>query len=297
MFDPSPAAVPTAERIEWARRTEAAALQFSKEIDNSSGASFSAGEDTVVLANSRGFVGSYRSRTSRFSVVPVAQRDGEMQRDYWYSAGRGMADLLPPEEVGRIAGERTVRRLGSRQVPTCEAPIVFDPETAAEILGHLFRAVSGYSVFRNATFLKDRAGEQVASPLLTHGGRGPPAARARARGRSTARGCPRGATCRSRSGVLQDVPVRLVRGPQDRRHSRPAWRGAASAGGPGVGASNLYFEAGERTAEEIVGEVDRGLLRDRPHRLRRRPRVRRLLAGRRRPLDREGPLRPSRCTR
>jgi PmbA protein len=257
MHDPSPAAFPTAERIEWARRTEAAAMAYSKEIDNSSGASFSAGEDTVALANSRGFVGSYRTSNVSFSVVPVAQRDGEMQRDYWYSAGRGMVDLLTPEEVGRIAGERTVRRLGSRQVPTCEAPIVFDPETAAEILGHLFRAVSGYSVFRNATFLKDRAGEQVASPLLTmvDEGRRPRGLGSRpfdGEGLPTRRNVP------IEKGVLKtflcdSYAARKIGG----RPAGVARRGVA--GGPGVGASNLYFEAGERKAEDIVGEVDRGL--------------------------------------
>jgi PmbA protein len=49
-------------------------------------------------------------------------------------------------------------------VPTCEVPVVFDPETAAELLGTLFRGLSGYSVFRNATFLKDKLGQQVGSP-------------------------------------------------------------------------------------------------------------------------------------
>jgi PmbA protein len=257
MHDPSPAAVPTAERIEWARRTEAAALAFSKEIDNSSGASFSAGEDTVALANSRGFVGSYRSSSVSFSVVPVAQRDGDMQRDYWYSAGRGMSDLLTPEEVGRIAGERTVRRLGSRQVATCEAPIVFDPETAAELLGHLFRAVSGYSVFRNATFLKDRAGEQVASPLLTVVDEG-----RRPRGLGSrpfdGEGLPTRTNVPIEKGVLKtflcdSYAARKIGG----RATGVARRGVA--GGPGVGASNLYFAAGTTPPADIVGEVDRGL--------------------------------------
>jgi len=167
MHDPSPAALPTAERIDWARRAEATALGFSPEITNSQGATYHSGEDHVVLANTRGFLGSYRSSSVSFSVVPVAERDGQMERDYWYTAGRGLSDLLAPEEVGRIAAERTLRRLGSRKVPTCEVPIVFDPETAVEILGSLFAAVSGYAVFRNATFLEDRLGESVASPLLT----------------------------------------------------------------------------------------------------------------------------------
>jgi PmbA protein len=129
LFDPSPAAVPTDERIARARQAEAAALAASPLITNSQGASYASGEDTIVLANTLGFLGSYRTSSVSFSVVPVAEKDGAMERDYWYSAGRGMADLLAPEDVGRIAAERTLRRLGARKVPTCEVPVVFDPET------------------------------------------------------------------------------------------------------------------------------------------------------------------------
>ena len=114
-----------------------------------------------------GFLGSYRTSSVSLSVVPVAERDGGMERDYWYTAGRGLSDLLEPEEVGRIAAERTLRRLGARKVPTCEVPIVFDQDAAAELMGHVYHACSGYGVFRNATFLKGRLGEVVASPLLS----------------------------------------------------------------------------------------------------------------------------------
>src|SRR5581483_5617656 len=137
--------IPTAERVDLARRAEAASFAASPLITNSQGSSFSAGEDTVLLANSRGFVGSYRGSSVSLSVVPVAEKDGNMERDYWYCTGRSKADLLDPEEIGRIAAERTLRRLGARQVPTCEVPVVFDPETSAELLGSVFQALSGYA--------------------------------------------------------------------------------------------------------------------------------------------------------
>jgi PmbA protein len=139
IFDPSPGALPTAERIERARRAEAAALEASPEITNSQGATYASGEDSIVLANTLGFVGSYRTSSASLSVVPIAERDGAMERDYWYTTGRGLGDLLSPEEVGREAAARTLRRLGARKVATCEVPVVFDPETAAELLGAVFR--------------------------------------------------------------------------------------------------------------------------------------------------------------
>jgi PmbA protein len=258
LFDPTPGQLPTAERIDRARRAEAAALSASPEITNSQGASWSSSEDSVVLANTLGFSGGYRSSSVSFSVVPVAERGGQMQRDYWYSAGRGLGDLASPEEVGRIAAERTLRRLGARKVPTTEVPVVFDPETAAELMGTLFRALSGYAVFRNATFLKDRVGEQVASPLLTLVDEG-----RRFRGLGSrpfdGEGLPTRRNVPIEKGVLRhylcdSYSARKI----GARPTGSARRGVA--GGPTVGAGNLFFEPGATSPEEIVAGVERGLL-------------------------------------
>jgi len=257
MFDPSPAALPTAERIERARRAEAAALEASPEITNSQGATYGSGEDTIVLANSRGFSGRYRTSSVSLSVVPVAERDGAMERDYWYTTGRGLADLLAPEEVGREAAARTLRRLGARKAATCEAPVVFDPETAAELLGQVFRALSGYSVFRNATFLKDRVGQQVASPLLTlvddgRVSRGLGSRPFDGEGLPTRRNVP------LEAGVLRHY---LCDSYSARKiGARPTGSARRSvAGAPTVGSSNLSFARGETPPEEIVAGVEQGL--------------------------------------
>jgi PmbA protein len=257
LFDPSPAALPTAERIDWARRAEAAALRASSEITNSQGGSYHSGEDVLVLGNSAGFLGSYRTSSVSFSVVPVAERNGQMERDYWYAAGRGLSELASPEEVGRIAAERTLRRLGARQVATAEVPVVFDPETAAELLGHVFRALSGYAVFRGATFLKDRVGEAVASPLVTivDEGRRPRGLGSRpfdGEGLPTRRNVPveRGVL---RHFLCDSYSARKI----GARPTGTARRGVG--GGPTVGASNLYLEPGQSPPEAIVGEVERGL--------------------------------------
>jgi PmbA protein len=257
LYDPAPAALPTPERIERARRAEAAALAASPEITNSQGATYASGEGSVVLANTLGFLGGYRTSSVSLSVVPQAERDGQMERDYWYTAGRGLSDLESPEHVGQVAAERTRRRLGARKVPTCEVPVVFDPETAAEILGTLFSALSGYSVFRNATFLKDKIGETVASPLLTliDDGR-------RLRGLGSrpfdGEGLPTRRNVPLERGVLKhylcdSYSARKI----GARSTGSARRGIG--GGPGVGASNLYFEAGATPPEEILGGVEQGL--------------------------------------
>jgi PmbA protein len=256
MFDPSPQALPAEARIERVRQAEAAALE-TPGITNSQGASWGSGEGSLVYANSRGFLGGYRTSSVSLSVVPQAEKDGQMERDHWYTAGRGLSDLETPEQVGRTAAERTLRRLGARQVKTAEVPVVFDPDSAGEILGTLFSAISGYAVFRNATFLKDRLGQAVASPLLTlvDEGRRPRGLGSRpfdGEGLPTRRNVP------IEKGVLRyfmcdAYSARKIGG----KPIGAARRGVS--GGPGVGASNLYFEPGALAPEAIIGSVERGL--------------------------------------
>lgn len=257
LHDPSPAALPTAGRIELARRAEAAALAASPEIVNSDGASFGCGDDQIALVNSRGFAGSYRSSSVSVSVVPVGERDGQKERDWWYSSGRGLGELLAPEEIGRVAAERTLRRLGARKVPTAEVPVVFDPETAGEILGTVFGALSGYAVFRNATFLKDRIGQAVASPLLTmiDDGRRPRGLGSRpfdGEGQRTRTNVP------LENGVLRHFLCDAYSARKiGARPTGSARRGVG--GGPSVGAGNLCFAAGATAPEAIVAGVESGL--------------------------------------
>jgi PmbA protein len=120
-----------------------------------------------AFANSLGFEGEYRSSYCSVSAVPIAKQDDVMERDYWFTLSRGFAGLEPPEQVGRIAAERTLRRLGARKVETQKAPVVFEPRTARSLLDHIFEAVHGMSVYRQESFLAGRLGEKVASETLT----------------------------------------------------------------------------------------------------------------------------------
>jgi PmbA protein len=255
IYDPATLQLPTDERIEKARAAEACALSYPG-ITNSQGGSCRFGEGQVVLANTRGFVGWYRSSSCSLSVVPVAERDGQMERDYWYSYGHGPADLLSPEEVGRIAAERTLRRLGGRKVATCEVPVVLDPEMSAELLGAVFDAVNGYAVFRNATFLKDRLGQAVASPLVTvvDEGRKP-------RGFGSRPWDGEGLATRTNVPVEKGVLKHFMCDSYSARRigARPLGCARRSVGGnPSVGASNLYFAPGSATPETLIGGLKNG---------------------------------------
>src|SRR5262249_10521939 len=101
--------LPGEERINYARRAEKAAMDFDPRIKNSEGGSFDAATGRKILANSHGFVGEYRRSYCSVAAVPIAQTEtGAMQRDYWYSVSRNLAKLESPEQVGKVAAQRTL---------------------------------------------------------------------------------------------------------------------------------------------------------------------------------------------
>src|SRR5215469_7002257 len=153
----------TADRIDYARRAEKAALDTDPRIVNSEGGTFDAAIGYKVLANSHGFVGDYQRSYCSVSAVPIAQVDGSaMQRDYWYSVANSLKKLEPAEEVGEIAARRTLRRLGARKVKTAKVPIVFERTIASALVGHIFEAVNGDSIYRGASYLSGKLNEKVA---------------------------------------------------------------------------------------------------------------------------------------
>src|SRR6266852_3543732 len=160
--------LPGPERIDYARRTEKAALDFDPRIKNSEGGSFDAATGHKVLANSHGFVGEYRRSYCSVAAIPIAQSEsGGMQRDYWFSVARNLGRLDSPEGVGKIAAQRTLRRLGGRKVKTARVPIILDPMVATSILGHIFEGINGDSVYRGASFLAGKLGEKIAGDHVT----------------------------------------------------------------------------------------------------------------------------------
>ena len=90
-----------------------------------------------------------------------------MQRDYWFSVGRSLKLLESPEQVGKVAAQRALRRLGARKVKTQQVPVFFDAMVATSILEHIFEGVNGDSVYRGASFLAGKLGQAIASTNVT----------------------------------------------------------------------------------------------------------------------------------
>jgi len=161
------ASLDTSAKIELAKRAEQAALAADPRISNSEGASFDNHVGRHIFANSRQFAAEYRSSYCSLSTSPVA-RDGEsMERDYWYTLARGVSGLEAPEDVGRMAAQRALRRLNAVKVETQKVPVVFEPRTARTLLDNIFEAVHGMSVYRHESFLAGKLGEQVAGENVT----------------------------------------------------------------------------------------------------------------------------------
>src|SRR5437879_6254710 len=250
--------LPGEERIAYARRAEKAALDFDARIKNSEGGSFDAATGHKILANSHGFVGEYRRSYCSVAAIPIAQDEkGGMQRDYWFSVARSLDRLESPEHVGRIAAQRTLRRLGARKVKTQEVPIIFDPLVANSILGHIFEGVNGDSVYRGASFLAGKLGEKIAAPQVTViddgtmvGGFGTSP--------FDGEGIPTRRTVVIENGVLKSYVLNTYTAKKlGLQTTANASRGLA--GTPGIGPGNYFLQPGARTPQQLIGDVKEGL--------------------------------------
>ncbi len=239
-----------------ARRAERAARATDARITNSEGSEASAHFRRVAYGSSAGFLGEYASASHQLAAMPIASENGAMQVDHWWTAGRTRSGLASPEEVGRRAAERALRRLGARRVATCEVPVIFDPVTAASLLRQLVSCVSGYAIYREASFLAGRLGEQVASACVSvvddgrlHGGLGSRP--------FDGEGLPTRRTVvfergRLASWLLDSYSARKL----GLASTGNASRSAGSA--PGVSTTNLWLEPGTLAPEEILGTTERG---------------------------------------
>ena len=246
----------TEERIQLARRAEEAALGADPRIRNSEGASFESSEGTLAYANSLGFAGSYRSSYCALAVSPIAQQDGGMQRDYWYTVARRAAALETPEAVGQKAAQRALRKLGARKVSTCQVPVIFDPETARSLLGHIFEAVRGDAIYRSASFLTGKLHQKIARENVTvvddglrRGGFGSRP--------FDGEGIPSSITQVIEKGILQSYLLNCYTARKlGLQTTGNASRGMA--GPPGVGPQNFYLLPGPYSPKEIQRSVENG---------------------------------------
>ena len=239
----------TEEAIAIALEAETAARDHDPRITNSDGASVSRHDGDYVYGNSHGFLEGYSSSRNSLSCVVIAEDSSGMQRDYWYSSARDPDSLEPAAQIGLTAARRALRRLGARKLDTRNAPVLYEADIARGVIGHFVSAVRGANLYRKASFLVDRLGERVMADHLRiheqphlHGALA--SAAFDGEGVATA---PRELVTGGvlRSYVLDSYSARKL--------------GMSTTGNSG-GIHNLTVDAGSKSLEALLAEMDTGLL-------------------------------------
>jgi len=155
---------PIDDLIDMALKAEQGALDFAAKqgqsitVDESN---FQMGNGYSIYANSNGFFGEKKGSNASASVVAIAEKNGEMERDYWWDAARNIDLFSPLEQIGEVAAKRTLQRLGARKVKSCKAPVIFDPSSAKSLIGHMLSAISGSALYQEASFLKNDLNQSI----------------------------------------------------------------------------------------------------------------------------------------
>ena len=220
-----------------------------EQVSNSEGASVSTGRGTHIYGNSHGFIGRYVSTRHSLSCSVIAEQDGGMQRDYWYTTSRDPAGLQSATEVGEKAAQRTISRLGARKIATQTTPVIFEAGMARSLLSHFVSAISGSALYRKASFLLDHLNKRVFSDLVTlvedpHIKGGLASSAFDLEGVATR---PRTLVA---DGVLQGYVL----------NSYSARRLGMQTTGNAGGIHNLTLQPGERTLDDLMSGMQRGFL-------------------------------------
>lgn len=256
-LDLSDAQEPTPHDLRAAAQEAEDAARSVEGITNSEGGGASSGAAVMALSTSHGFSAAYAGTSRSVSASVVAGEGASMQRDYAGRMARHSADLLPPAELGRSAGERAVARLNPGRMKSGPMPVVLDPRVGGSMVGHLIGAMSGAAIARRASFLVGRLDEVlfdsslvvVDDPLLPRGlrsrpfdGEGLPVAR-----RNLVEGG-------KLTGWLADCAAARQLGIAPTGHA-----GRGASGSPGVAPSNLRIEAGQVSVADLLADIEDGV--------------------------------------
>ena len=226
-------------------------------VTNTEGSEASWGRSSVTLATSNGFSGSRSGSRSGISVSVLAGEGTEMERDYDYASTIFASDLPSPSELGKRAGEKAVKRLNPRQAASCEVPVIYDPRVSSSIIGHLTGAISGASIARGTSFLKDQLGELifpknitiVDDPLRVRGLRSK---------EFDGEGLPTQRRNIIENGELKTWIMNLSSARQlGLQSTGHASRGTSAP--PGSSITNFYLEAGDVSPSELMADIKEGL--------------------------------------
>ncbi len=261
LFDPALPEMTADAKIALALEIERIALGFDPRITRSDTAGVSTHDGQFVIANSNGLARGYAGTGVSAYVVALADDQGGKQQSGGYGVSkRWLGEMPPAERIAREAAQRAVSRIGARPVPTARIPVVMHPDIAAAWIAEVYDAFSGENVIKRSSWLTERLGGVIASPLVTLVDDG---AMPRGYGSSPVDG----EGVATRRNLLIDGG-RCAMFAYDTYYARRAGtrttgngvRGYAST--PGIGYHNLFVERGSESPEAILARVDRGFYMD-----------------------------------
>lgn len=241
--------------IDQARRAEDAALAV-KGVSQCESTSTSGSETRIYMAASNGFAGHYRRTSYGISAAALAGEGTAMEQDYDYASTVFQADLPDPATIGQHAGERAVKKLGARKMPSGKFPIIYDPRIASSLLGHLLGAINGAAIARGTSFLKDKLGQAIFAPHITIA-EDP----FRARGLRSRAFDAEGLLPQRRNIIDKGMLTTWLLDLRSARQLNLKSTGHASrsAGGlPSPSATNLYLQPGKLTPNELMKDIKSG---------------------------------------
>lgn len=261
LYDPAVLELPAEEKIARALELERLVLAYDPRVKRTDSVGVSSRDGQFVIANSSGLMRGYTTTSiSAYAVALADDGDGKQQSGGYGRSHRWLADLPSMESIAKEAARRAVARLGARPVPTAKVPVILHPDIAASWLAEMFGAWSGENVLKKSSWLSEKLGETIASPLVTIVD---DSVQPRGYGSSPVDGD----GVASRRNVLLDRGrcAMFVYDSYNARRAKTQSTGNATRGygsTPGIGFGNLFFAPGTESPEAILAKVDRGFYMD-----------------------------------
>ena len=237
------------DAIRIAIECEDAARGHDRRITNSEGATVNSNSGARAHGNSHGFLASFDKTSHSVSCVVIGENDGDMQRDYYYSAARDPGELDEITSIGELAARRTVGRLGAKKIKTTSVPVLLAAEVARGFIGHAVAAVSGGAQYRRSSFLLEACGQTLFPKFLQIEER-PHIPKGMASAPYDAEGVSTRDRDLVRDGVLQGYVL----------SSYSARRLGLETTGNAGGAHNLIVPSTAGDLQSLMKEMNRGLL-------------------------------------
>lgn len=256
LYDSEIATMSPEKKIELALAVEAAAKNTDPRIINFDSGGFESTCNSLIMANSLGFVGSYETTACALATVPIATENGKMQQDYYFDSKSKIRDLKSAEFIGKQAAQRALRKLGARKVKTQQVPIVFDQRVASSLLGDIFQAISGDSIVKKSSFLVGKLEEKIASDFLTIIDDGRMISGLGSRPFDSD-GIPTQKTVVIEKGILNSYLLNTYTAHKLKLKST-ANAGRGPNGQPSVTCNNFFIQPGKFSQKEIISSVKNG---------------------------------------